>query len=37
VASVLACLDVAGEIWTRSDGTASFAELVKTAVAAIRN
>jgi hypothetical protein len=37
VASVLACLGVAGEIWTRSDGTASLAELVKTAVAAIRN
>jgi AcrR family transcriptional regulator len=36
VASVLACLDVAGEIWTRSNGTASLAHLVTTAVAAIR-
>jgi hypothetical protein len=36
VARVLACLDGAGEIWTRSDGRASLAPLVETAVAADR-
>ena len=36
VASAIACLDVAGEIWTRSDGTENLAALYDRAVAALR-
>ncbi|NUW46027.1 TetR family transcriptional regulator [Nonomuraea rhodomycinica] len=36
VACVLTCLDVAGEAWTRSDGSQSLEDLVLMAVAAVR-
>lgn len=36
VACALACLDVAGEVWTRSDGKEDLAELYDRAVGAIR-
>jgi AcrR family transcriptional regulator len=36
VASAIACLDIAGEIWTRSDGTADLAALYDGAVRAVR-
>lgn len=36
VASAIACLDVAGEIWTRSNGTEDLAALYDRAVAALR-
>ncbi|MCO6000215.1 TetR family transcriptional regulator [Actinoallomurus rhizosphaericola] len=36
VACVLTCLDVAGEAWTRSDGTTPLDDLVLAAVAAVR-
>ncbi|MER6808759.1 TetR family transcriptional regulator [Spirillospora sp. NPDC000708] len=36
VACVLACLDVAGEAWTRSDGAEPLEELVLAAVTAVR-
>ena len=37
VACVLACLDVAGETWVRSNGTIALEELYDAAVHAIRN
>lgn len=37
VASAIACLDVAGEQWTRSGGTDDLAALYDTAVAAVRS
>ncbi|WP_113699756.1 TetR family transcriptional regulator [Nonomuraea lactucae] len=36
VACMLACLDIAGEAWTRSNGSRSLEELVLSAVAAVR-
>jgi len=36
VASAIACLDVAGEHWTRSNGTASLPDLYDRAVLAVR-
>lgn len=36
VASAIACLDVAGELWTRANGEGSLAELYDRAVAAVR-
>jgi hypothetical protein len=36
VACVLTCLHVAGEAWTRSDGSKSLEDLVISAVAAVR-
>jgi AcrR family transcriptional regulator len=37
VASAIACLDIAGEVWTRGDGTADLAELYAAAVRAVRD
>ena len=37
VASAIACLDVAGEIWTRGDGVEDLAALYDRAVAAVRS
>jgi len=37
VASAIACLDVAGEIWTRGGGVDDLAELYDRAVAAVRS
>jgi len=36
VASAIACLDVAGELWVRGNGTGSLADLYDEAVAAVR-
>jgi len=36
VASAIVCLDVAGEVWTRSGGTLDLAELFDKAAAAVR-
>jgi AcrR family transcriptional regulator len=36
VASAIACLDVAGELWTRADGKGDLAELYDNAVRAVR-
>ena len=36
VASALACLDVVGEIWARSNGTLDLGELADAAIAAVR-
>jgi AcrR family transcriptional regulator len=36
VASAIACLDVAGELWTRADGKGSLADLYDDAVRAVR-
>jgi AcrR family transcriptional regulator len=36
VASAIACLDIAGEIWTRGDGAADLAGLYDAAVRAVR-
>ena len=36
VASAIACLDIAGQIWTRTDGAADLADLDDTAVRAVR-
>jgi AcrR family transcriptional regulator len=36
VASALACLDVAGELWARSDGALDLGELADAAIAAVR-
>jgi hypothetical protein len=37
VACVLACLDVAGDMWVRSKGSIALEELYDAAVHAIRN
>jgi AcrR family transcriptional regulator len=37
VASAIACLDVAGELWTSGDGTGDLAEFYDRAVAAVRS
>jgi AcrR family transcriptional regulator len=36
VATAIACLDVAGELWTRADGEGSLADLYDNAVRAVR-
>lgn len=36
VASAIVCLDVAGELWTRTDGTSSLVDLYDRAVSAVR-
>jgi hypothetical protein len=37
VSSAIACLDVAGQLWTKTDGTTDIAELYERAVLAVRS